>query len=651
MGNGFSIWYATIMCGIIGYSLTGGAPPTRERFESARDLMTHRGPDGSGTWAEGAVGLGHRRLSIIDLEGGAQPMVLSGCRRPGALVLSYNGEIYNFQSLKQELESRGHRFRTRCDTEVILHLYEEMGPRCVDRLRGMFAFGLYDASSGELFLARDRLGVKPLVYAETGTGFYFASEIQSVLALGEIPPRANVDAIGLYLALQYIPSPQTGFVGVRKLPPAHTLLVKNGRAVSAPRRYWRPNPRTRWSGSYWEAQEDLRSKLAEATRLRMISDVPLGAFLSGGIDSSLTVVEMSRASRSVKTFSVGFENERFNELPDARRVAESCGTAHSERRLSPRASEILPDLIRSFGEPFADHSAVPTHAVSKAAREFVTVALTGDGGDESFGGYKRYAKLSFLAGLDRWGLIPLWSAVRRLSVAVERRVNPGRRHLRFPHGVGDEILGLKGLDRYMPLVRFFRRREVGQILSEDVRRRIDLEAPRAYLSGVWDAAACAADDADRAIQTDLATYLPEDILFKVDIASMRASLEVRSPFLDHELVEFAAGLPVGYKLAFPNRTKRILKDAYARDLPASILNKSKQGFTPPVGDWLRGGLKSAVAEALFHRPSVDAFSALIDPAAARQLFDEHMAGARDHANRLWSLYVLALWIGMFKVNA
>ena len=432
------------MCGILGFLAPEGAAP-RFNLGSAVAKLHHRGPDDSGQWNDRNLGLGFVRLAILDLSpAGHQPMV-SPC---GRYTIVFNGEIYNFPDLRSEFEARGEAFVGHSDTEVLLRLFAREGfEACVSRLRGMFAFAVWDGWERRLYIARDRLGVKPLVYAETSRGFIFGSEIGALFALdSELARTPDFQALDHYLTFQYIPAPLSGFAAVRKLPPAHAMVVKDGR-IERLFRYWDINFAERANLPFEDACEVLREKILEATKIRMISDVPLGAFLSGGIDSSITVAAMARLSNQpIKTFAIGFDDERFNELPFARQVAEHLSTEHCEMMVRPDAVEWLPRLIEHLGEPLADNSILPTFYVSRFAREQVTVALTGDGGDESFAGYRRFYQMRRADVLARTGLTPLWRGLRRLTVSVEDRLKPDRPKRRFPATRADEMLFMRGAE-------------------------------------------------------------------------------------------------------------------------------------------------------------------------------------------------------------
>lgn len=633
------------MCGILGYldSSSGSGPWA---LDAAVAALHHRGPDDAGTWCESGIGLGFVRLAIIDLSpAGHQPMVSPD----GRYTIVFNGEIYNFLDLRSELEAVGERFAGHSDTEILLRLFLRLGLEgCLAKLRGMFAFAVWDRQTRTLALARDRLGVKPLVYAETAEGFVFASEIGSLFALAPtLSRRVDPTAIDHYLTYQYVPSPRTGFAAIRKLSAAHAIIVRDGR-IERTFRYWDIDPTQRSTLSFDEAAEALREKVLEATRLRMVADVPLGAFLSGGVDSSITVAAMARQrGDAIKTYAIGFEDERLDESPFAREVARHLGTEHHGAICRPDAVALLPRLIGQLGEPFADNSILPTFYVAEFARRDVTVALTGDGGDEAFAGYRRHLHLDRVDRLDQRGLLPIWRNLRRATVALENAFRKGSRRRVFPHAVGDQILTLPPLERLRHLVAFFPEDEKPGLLTLDFRKAVE-EDSLASLLAAWERTAGQSDCLNRWLYVDSQTYLPDDILAKVDIASMAVSLECRSPFLDHRLVEFAASLPAAYKLGPHGRGKHLLKAAFADWFPAGFLDRKKMGFSAPTGRWLREDLQPMLRDSLLGSQVLHAW---LQPATVNRLVDEHLSGRASHAKRLWSLLCLALWVKHFGVEA
>jgi asparagine synthase (glutamine-hydrolysing) len=591
------------------------------------------------------VALGFARLAIIDLSSaGHQPMESPDGRH----TIVFNGEIYNFPDLRRELEQAGETFAGHSDTEVLLRLFVREGlERCLAKLRGMFAFAVWDRSERRLFLARDRLGVKPLVYAQTPKGFAFASEIAALFDLDPALSReADPEAIDHYLTLNYIPAPLSGFRAIRKLPPAHAMVVREGK-VERLFRYWDIDPEPSSRLSFAEACEALREQVLEATRIRLVSDVPLGAFLSGGIDSSITVAAMARlGSQPPETFAIGFEDEKFNELPYAREVASHLGTRHHEMLVREDAYAVVPEMIERLGEPMADNSVMPTFFVSRFARERVTVALTGDGGDESFAGYRRFYQMRRLDWLAGRGLIPAWSGLRRGAIAVENRLRSNRRHRRFPATRADEALSLQGIERYKHLIALFTDAEKRSLLTPAFAAQVTPGGPGRYLDERLGTRG--SDELNRYLRMEATSYLAEDILFKVDAASMAVSLECRSPFLDHRLVEFAASLPGRYKLSATGRHKHILKEAFAPWLPKGFMDRPKKGFSVPLTRWLREGLSEVMRETLLGRRTLEPW---IDQASVKRMVDEHLDGRASHPMKLWSLLVLGLWAERFGVSA
>ena len=632
------------MCGILGY-LDGERGRGPWDLNAAVVSLHHRGPDDNGCWTADGIGLGFVRLSIIDLSpAGHQPM-----RSPdGRYTIVFNGEIYNFPALRAELEADGERFVGHSDTEVLLRLYQRLGlEACLARLRGMFAFAVWDAVTRTLALARDRLGVKPLVYAETADGFAFASEVGSLFHLVPgLSRQVDATAIDHYLSYQYVPAPRTGFAAIRKLPPAHALLVRDGR-IERLFRYWDIDPAQRSTLSFDEAAEALREQVMEATRLRLVADVPLGAFLSGGVDSSITVAAMARQrGDAIRTYAIGFEDEKLNELPYAREVARHLGTDHHEAVCRPDAVTLLPRMIDHLGEPFADNSILPTYYVAEFARRDVTVALTGDGGDEAFAGYRRYVHLDRVDRLDARGLLPLWRGIRRATVGLENRFRSHARRKAFPHGVGDQILTLPPLERFRHLVAYFPEADKAGLLAPAFRADV-VGTSLDPLLAAWAGSDGQPDRLNRWLQVDRLTYLPGDILAKVDIASMAVSLECRSPFLDHRLIEFAASLPDAYKLGPRGRGKHLLKSAFADWFPPGFFDRRKMGFSAPTGRWLREELQPLLRETL----QGGTLRTWLQPAAVDGLIEAHLSGRASHAKRLWSLLCLGIWVERFGVSA
>jgi asparagine synthase (glutamine-hydrolysing) len=622
------------MCGIGGKLYFDPARSVeREILERMNAVQAHRGPDDSGIYCEGALGLAHRRLSIIDLSpAGHQPM----SNEDGTIWIVFNGEIYNFQDLRPDLVRRGHRFRSRTDTEVILHLYEERGVGCLESLRGMFAFAIWDAPRRQLFLARDRLGKKPLCYQQDAEAFRFASEAKAILQDPAVEARPDPAGISHYLTYGYVPSPGSAFQGMRKLPPAHYLVCRDGRVEIV--RYWRLRRDRKLDRSEAEWCQEIRTRLEEAVRIRLISDVPLGAFLSGGIDSSAVVAMMSHAAGVIKTFSIGFDEAEYDELRYARLVAERFGTEHHELVVRPDAAAILPKIAWHYDEPFGDSSAVPTYYVAQMTRRYVTVALNGDAGDENFGGYDRYVANLLAASFDRWpGAGLLRRAIRwglRLWPQGGRRTSLLTRGRRFLDGLTEVPER-----RYARWFCHFYGDRKDELLSPEFRASLGgADALDLLLSAYRESDA--PDFADATLGVDAALYLPDDLLVKVDIASMAHSLEARSPFLDHEFMEFAATIPSNLKVR--GRTKKyILKRALADLLPKEILHRPKMGFGVPIDHWLRHELRELAYDTLLGPRGLA--RGYFRRGTVQRLLDEHVGGKANWHYLLWTLLMLELW--------
>jgi asparagine synthase (glutamine-hydrolysing) len=613
------------MCGIAGFVDREAAPSARSTADvhAMCDVIRHRGPDDQGVYVDGQAGLGMRRLSIIDLATGRQPIH----NENKTIWIVFNGEIYNYRELRDALSDRGHSFYTSSDTEAIVHAYEEWGENALVRLRGMFGLALWDAPRRTLILARDRAGIKPLHYVERGGRLYFASEIKSLLAAGAVDRTIDLAALDHYLSFLYTPKDGSIFSGIRKLPPGHLLRWHDGRAAVVP--FWRVPAEESFAGSEEEAAIRLREVLADAVRAHLVSDVPLGAFLSGGIDSSVVVGLMAEATTKVKTFSIGFDEPAFDELEHARAVADWFGTDHHEFVVRPDALSILDRLIDHFDEPFADPSAIPTWYVSQMARRHVTVVLSGDGGDELFGGYDRYVPHPRVAAFDR---LPL-PAKRRLASTVWPLLPHGTRGKGFFRLVSRDANG-----RYLDAVSFFHPDEKRALLAPDVAVALDSTA-EARLARHFDRFAALAPQG-RMMRVDFETYLPEDILTKVDRMSMAHSIESRVPLLDNEVIDFAASLPSRMKIR-EGRRKHILKRAVAGLLPPSIVRRRKQGFGVPIGAWFRGGLTQLFRDVLLSPTATQ--RGYFQPSFIQRIVEEHLAGTRDHSFRLWQLVVFELW--------
>jgi asparagine synthase (glutamine-hydrolysing) len=618
------------MCGIVGiFDPKGQRPIDRDLLSRMNDSQYHRGPDDDGLFVDPGIGLGFRRLAIIDLSGGAQPLF----NEDHSVVIVFNGEIYNFKQLVPVLEARGHIFRTRSDTEVIVHAWEEWGPACVDRLRGMFGFAIWDKRQQTLFLARDRVGEKPIYYSELADGtFIFGSELKSLLTHPATARTLDPRAVEDYFAYGYVPDPKSIYKGVRKLPPGHTLTLRRGTPVPAPRAYWDVAFRTHAPRDERAAIDELSARLREAVDMRMVADVPVGAFLSGGVDSSGVVALMAGLSREpVNTCSISFGQKEYDESRYAQEVATRYGTRHHVRQVTEDDFELVDRLALFYDEPFADSSAMPTYRVCQLARERVTVALSGDGGDEVFAGYRRY-RWHHYEELVR-GALP--AALRRplfgFLAAVYPKADWAPRPFRAKSTL--QAIARDTIDAYFRSVGLATDEMRARLFSASFTRELQGYNAREVLEGHMRAAP--ADDHLAQIQyADLKTYLSGDILVKVDRASMANSLEVRVPILDHELIEWAAGLPLALKLR-GGEGKYVFKKALEPLVPHELLYRPKMGFSVPLARWFRGPLRQRLRDALTSSALADA--GVFDMGYLATLVDQHQAGIRDHSAALWSL--------------
>jgi asparagine synthase (glutamine-hydrolysing) len=620
------------MCGIAGkLHFTPTEPVDARCLTAMTTAVAHRGPDADGFYIGPGIGLGHRRLSIIDLSTGDQPIA----NEDHTIWVVFNGEIYNFAEVRADLVAHGHRFRTHSDTEVIVHAYEQWGEQSVERFRGMFAYAIWDEPHRRLVLVRDRLGVKPLHYAVSPAGVVFGSEIKSLLEDPAVSRDWSPEALDAYLALQYVPCPQTIYRGIFKLPPAHLLVAENGRVTI--RRYWDLTFTGDGDPSREEEYLDrLDALVSESVRLRLMSDVPLGAFLSGGIDSSTVVAAMVETSPGrVVTTSVGFAEQAFNEIEYARTVARHLGTEQHETIVEPHIVDLLPKLAWHLDEPFADSSAVPTYYVSQAAREQVTVALSGDGGDELWAGYARHR-------------VEQWELAARHWLGGGARV-AGRMAGRMPL----TVKGMRSL-RHLALspaeacarkhaYGLFESDARGALYSTDFAHEVRDADPFAGFRLAYESCG-SPDPLDRALYVDVKTYLVDDIMTKVDRMSMAVSLESREPLLDHRLLEFAATVPTALKLK-NGRSKYLLRRLLERRIPTSIVDRPKQGFAAPTGEWLRGPLAPMVDDLL--RDGRLRSRGIFDNREVVRIWNDHRRGAEDHRHRLWSLVMLELWFRQF----
>jgi asparagine synthase (glutamine-hydrolysing) len=618
------------MCGLAGYyhpntQLT--AEENRCLIERMCNVIAHRGPDDQGYFVSHAgVTLGHRRLSIIDLSAGKQPI----SNEDGSIWIVFNGEIYNYRELRLRLIQQGHQFSTNTDTEVIVHLYEEEGENCVKFLRGIFAFAIYDKNTRQLFLARDHVGVKPLHYAVAGEEFIFGSEIKSLLQHPAIQREVNVEAVSDFLAFGYVPEPKTAFRNLYKLPPGHSLTFKEG--VLQLQKYWdfsyQEKPLAKNEAEYIE---ELRAHLSDAVRSQLVSDVPLGAFLSGGVDSSTIVALMTREiNQPVKTFSIGFSEADFDELKFARSTAKHFGTDHHEFVVTPDVCKIVEEIVWHHDEPFADVSSVPTYMVSKLASEHVKVVLSGDGGDELFAGYERYAQDRRKTQFDKIPPFIKTKLLHPLSHALPRGLY-GKNFLRN--------ISLTPAARYVDSISFFHPELQSEMLTRQTRRSLAQHQTALNYAQIY-ASPTSADHVERLLYLDSKTYLPGDILTKVDRMSMAHSLESRVPLLDHKLIEFASQIPSSLKLKGLT-TKYIFKKAVTDLIPEEIIHRRKQGFDVPIREWFKHDLREMLHDTLLDHRTRD--RGFFNQHAIASLIKEHERGRRNYARHLWGLLTLELW--------
>ena len=631
------------MCGITGIVLDDEDARVDERaLVAMTGRLAHRGPDDQGVYISKSrpnVGLGHRRLSIIDLSGGHQPLA----NESGDVHVVFNGEVYNFHALRKTLEAKGHRFATRSDTEVLVHLYEEKGERLVEDLRGMFALAIFDETRNRLVIARDRLGQKPLFYYHGNGRLVFASELAPIVEEGGAPRRLDPIALDDYLTYQYVPAPRTMFADVCKLPPACVATYENGELRIE--RYWELDVNAEDHSDEARLAKRLRELLFEATELRLVSDVPLGAFLSGGIDSTVTVGIMAALRDDpVRTFSIGFNEARYDELEYARLAAKAFGTDHREFVVEPKGIEVLPELVERYGEPFADSSAIPTYYVSKVTSDHVKVALTGDAGDEGFAGYPRYKAVKLAGYFDR-----LPEPARRMSASRLWEMLPAsveqktfRRRLKKLM----QALAMPPERRYLRWIEIFSIEAKATLYSRAFRERLAGHDSARLVTDEY-AKATRRDFLTATTIVDMMTYLPYDLLVKVDVASMANGLETRSPFLDHKVVELAARIPMRLKLR-GWESKYILKRAFADMIPHEIAHRPKMGFGVPIATWFRTDHAAFLRETLLGDASL-ARGVFREEELAR-LIDEHTRARFDHGYRLWALVMFELWANRFGIE-
>ena len=619
------------MCGICGIAHADGRPVDREVVEAMNATLVHRGPDSSGLMVDGPVGMAMRRLSIIDLAGGDQPIR----NEDGTLTVFQNGEIYNYRRLRDELIARGHRLRTESDTEVLVHLYEEYGPSFVERLRGMFAIALWDAPRRRLLLARDRFGIKPLYYRHVDDSLAYASELKALLQVPGFSRAVDPDALEAYLQLNWIPTPLTIFREARKLPAGHVLVWEGGRASVD--RYARPRPVARSERrreDFDALAGELRGRLRDSVRAHLVADVDVGVLLSGGVDSSMLAALASEESAGkVKSFSIGFEEESFNELDLARLVARRYGTDHHELIVRPNAVELLPKIVETFDEPFADSSALPTYLVAELAAGEVKVALAGEGGDELFGGYLFHVadRIAPLVGPAAWAAQPLLERLPSSSgaIPVDDKLKRFARAGRLPP-----------IERHAAWLEVFSAEARGRVLKADrPRGRDPLDIHRARWAETEDAERFA-----RFLDVDLGVNLVDDQLVKTDRTSMAHSLEVRVPMLDPAVADLAMSLRAGHRVRGFQK-KRLLRRAAEPLVPTEILNAPKRGFSIPVAAWMRGELQPFLRETL--SPATLERQGILDSGEVSRLIDQHVSRRENLSRQLWSLLVLTLWVDKF----
>lgn len=623
------------MCGICGVLNFNGQTVDSNLIDGMCEKLVHRGPDSSGKYIGDNIGLGHRRLSIIDLKSGNQPIH----NENKTIWLIVNGEIYNYIELRSMLEKKGHVFYTQTDSEVIVHLYEQYQQECLEYLRGMFSFAIWDKQKKKLFIARDRTGQKPLVYWHDNNRFAFASELRSLLVAPWIKREVDPESLNLYLSFLYVPAPKTMFRNVKKLLPAHYLILENGKLEI--KKYWSLKAKVEPRKTIQDYQQGIIEHLDESVKLRLVSDVPIGVFLSGGIDSSAIVAQMSKHISNIKTFSVGFENKLYNELEYAGIIARKFATDHHELIVKPKAIEIMPQLISHYGEPYADYSCIPTYYMARFAASHIKVALCGDGADESFSGYHRYAATK-LAGV--FDLMP--SFMRKIICQAAFSLIPAGddiRSLAWQSKRFFSSLGYSPVRRYLNWIACFNRDQKKGLFREDFLSEINLDSDIDYLKNQY-LTKKAGNFADITRQVDIDTYLPNDLLVKMDIATMANSLETRAPFLDHKFMEYAASIPHDLKLHnFKN--KYILKKAFTNYLPSKIIRRKKQGFGIPIGQWFRNELKGYAYDVLLAKRSTG--RGYFNKAYIKSILDTHLEGSTDNGYKLWTLLMFELWAREF----
>jgi len=634
------------MCGIAGlYNFISQKPVAPGIIHRICEKLIHRGPDDYGVYINGPIGLGHRRLTIIDLSSNAkQPM----SNEDGSIWIVFNGEIYNFQEIRNELIKRGHLFKTKSDTEVIIHAYEEYGEECLNKFIGMFAFALWDNKKKRLFLARDRVGKKPLIYHVGRDFFIFASEIKAILEHERVPREVNFEALDYYFAFGYIPSPFTIFKNIKKLKPGHYLIIQNGNIII--KQYWNPykySPKLQIKNKK-NIIAQIKELLKDSIRLRMVSDVPIGAFLSGGMDSSLMVAFIASINKQpIQTFTIGFKEDKYNEIPFAKIIANQFKTIHRDFVLKPNIIEILPILIEAYSEPFGDSSAIPTYYVSKMASNYVKVALSGDGGDELFAGYNRYSSLYKLKIYDA---IP-----RSLANIIKHFIHQEPENYwlydnmslleKIKYALNVRMLTTAERNFYFSCItnHLFR----NSLFSKEIRKILNQNNFAMKLFFEHFNEIPFSDVLAKVFALDVILYLPEDLLVKVDIASMANSLEVRCPLLDHRIVEFALGIPLQMKISLKSK-KIILKEIACEMLPNPILKRPKKGFSVPLKEWFRTDLKHVISSII--KENASEIKSFFNLKFVKQIISIHQNGIADYSRIIWLLLNFVLWYKYFIKN-
>ena len=635
------------MSGIAGICNFKGSPVKKEEIQDMIKVLNHRGPDDEGIFLSSDIfpnspaqaGFGHKRLSIIDITSGHQPI----SNEDGSIWVILDGEIYNFQDLRIELTEKGHRFKTHSDTEVILHLYEEMDTFCVQHLRGTFAFAIWDSKKERLFLARDRVGKKPVSYFSDGNSFIFASEIKSILECG-LKRELDCKSLDFYLTYGYTPSPDTIFKGIKKLPAAHTLLYdKNGIKIE---KFWQLKyiPKKRMSLKQYENR--ITELIKECIKVRLKSDVPLGVFLSGGIDSSTVVALMNEVSNEpIKTFTIGFQDEDYSEIKYARQIAEAFGTEHHEFIVKPETLKILPKLVWHYNEPFGDSSCIPTYHAAKITRQFVKVALNGDGGDESFVGYERYKGIKLSRYFDKFpktSLKIIGETIGKLS-----KLSPRKEYQDYIRHASNFLISIYKepalFDRYSSWVNFLKEDDKKSLYTDQMKELAKESRPHQYLVEKFKGT-IANNIVEKIIGTELASSAVDDLMVKMEIATAANSLESRGPFLDHHCMEFMASVPLEFKLKGLT-SKYILKRILSRRIPENLLHRKKMGFGVPIGRWFRNEMKDFIYDILLEEKSIK--RGYFNKDYIKQLLDKHVSGSSDNKNQIWALLNFELWHRIF----